>query len=374
MSINLNKKLIIVISGILILISIVITGVYLLNPPKVGFKGLSQNEIEILKPYIEDKKYGFKRGIKYIELEKNINIYSDLDMLISKENDKIDVDSLEPINGDVYGILPISIQKSIAIDNKIYSIPYELDHIELTFNSYIKGDKENTFDSFNHYESQLLNLADLNNFTPLVVAGSDNYNLGYFISFLLLSLTSSQEYMKIINMINNLESIDNIMQNTDINIVVDKIKEWETAGILHNEWLNYTFKDLLFSMEHDLTSSVIIKLSQHREIPLDTIRKFKSSPVPSNNKGIILKYPAIYIFKDSRYKKQGITILKNILSNNGQKGITFKTKLAPTSTSSETYDMQSAEVRYWSAISKSIHTPIENRLFIEKFREYLIVN
>ena len=160
--------------------------------------------------------------------------------------------------------------------------------------------------------------------------------------------------------------------------VLDKLKEWESLGILHPEWLKFSIDDCESFLKDGYSSSVIMRLSIHRKYPAEILRKLSETLFPfyldkDRGTGMIAPQYNLGINSKSFYAIKSLEILTRFYSDDNQREITYQTGLAPVTYNAEAMDKQSSNVRLWGASSLSIENPIKilDPGIIKKIREFL---
>lgn len=386
MSIKSNKKILIIVA--VSIAALLLT--FLLLAGRI-------TRIEIYFNDIED--FSKKQVITYFEsLEKvKVKISDSLeesDLIFSYTNPLLNSDNLKPFNGVNVSVLPSSMRAlGVTDDKNRIGLPLQLDHIELLFKKSLINfeDGKETFSTIGELEEILLNHAEPG-FYPLMIDGKSNSSLLDLIYLLSVSYYGAEGYYSLTEYINN-GSIKDLSQIKDI---LDLLIKWRREGILHSEWLNFDSEVVLSFLEDELSIATILRLSEHRKLPLPILRQHEAIPFPLFKETIYasdIPMPTMFcsILSDSKLKGDKIDfLLSGLVDNDFQKTLTFASGLAPVNSTSSVMDKQANDVRFWAAASGKI-VPIKNvyhsysnnsldidttnyDIFLNKVREYLLVN
>lgn len=276
--------------------------------------------------------------------------------------------------------LPTKIQLSTYQEGKYYALPILLDHYELAlYGTYKKQLNLSDPSSFNQFKEYLKSVKEAADF-PLIVIGSDDYELMGFVSAMTQSIYGANEYFDICVEFNKAQARGEEIPYR-IRVVLDEIKDLENEGLLHKNWLNANMKDVQFLMENHQLGSFATYLSTQRQIPYVLIKYFDSYLFPQHKSpafGVVA--PEICALKMEDDKNVDM-ILERLISNQVQTNLSQKTMLAPAAAVAESNDFQSDNVRYWCAAANGGPVPdfqsasfiSSNRLhdYAEKIRTYL---
>lgn len=386
MSIKSNKK-------ILIIVAVIVTAILLTFLLLIG----RATKIGIYFYDVED--FSKKQIITYFEsLEKiKVQINDNLeksDLIFSYTNPLLNSDNYKSINDVNVSVLPTSMRALGVTDNKNrIGLPLQLDHIELLFRKSLIDfeDGKETFSTIGELEEILLSHVEPG-FYPLMIDGKSNSSLLDLIYLLTVSYYGAEGYFSLIEYIED-GSTDDLSQIED---VLNLLINWRKAGILHSEWLNFDSEVVLSFLKDELSIATILRLSEHRKLPLPILRQHEAIPFPLYKETIYasdIPMPTMFcsVLSDSKLKNEKIDLLlSGLINNDFQKNLTFASGLGPVNSTSSVMDKQANDVRFWAAASGKI-VPVKNVYysysndsldietvnydnFLNKVREFLLVN
>ncbi|MBB6479518.1 hypothetical protein [Spirochaeta isovalerica] len=265
-------------------------------------------------------------------------------------------------------------------------LPLQFDHIELAYKrSDIKGDPETSIIySFDNLNTQLTSLAGKDRY-PLLLSGAEDRDLMDIISVLTLSIAGPDGLESLrsrFDKSSDLEELLNLELREGITFrnILNVLTNWKNNGIVSRDWLHFTFDDVLFFLENDLSSACIMRLSTHRTLPDSLLNDLSESPFPFLSKddrasALLMPGYSMALSSKSLFKRSITTILPDLLENDILAGLSAYSGLAPASSTSEALDRQASNVRLWGAASMALLNPLSdlNSQLIEELREYLLI-
>lgn len=367
---NKRTRLTIIISTIVVLtlISILIllkkTNIY------IYFDNIDSKQTELIEKGLTEEF----QDMNFIISE---NIKSS-NLIFTTDKRNLDTDNLTTL--DIGKKLPSSLRESGVVGQEQLFVPVELTHTELLLTN--KLFKRLYSDEILTQKELIEELKNLNqkDRPSLVVAAKDKQTFINFLSLMILTTYTSDD-------LNNFYT--DLDQNNDLSIrvinILDKLINWRSVGILHNEWLEFDEKTVLTFLENNLSKAGIISLNEHRNFPTETINQFTAIPFPDNKdnrfaKDLMVKPLYFAINRSKKTDKYINTFIDYLIGESFQKSLTFSTGLAPSNPTVTTLDKQASDLRYWAAASAKLidtyHIKDKSNidLYLTKVREYLISN
>lgn len=266
------------------------------------------------------------------------------------------------ISGRLFSMLPSSLKRETE-DNSRKAIPVLLDHFELSYNKMIaeKTGLENP-QSFN----ELLDFLEASKkyiFTPFFTNGGDDEILLGLISCLIEAKGGYDAYSDFVKNVRKNPALDKIISlklgeagSVTLEEILELFRNWQENGIVHPNWYNAKFRDIIAFMEDGQISVLFTKLSVHRTIPYKLIRDFSTERAPvasaasatsaSVDHAVIA--PAIYAIKLSK-KSINDKVLHHLLTEETQSALSMGTQLGPVALRGESFDVQADDVRFFAA-------------------------
>lgn len=373
------------------------------SPYRISFYRVDDNQIDFISSSIKEQKnvLGIRKKIKINKLtpetplEKHLETLVKPDLLFTGSQASLESvsETLNHLDKKTEALIPPTSRKIFSTDETRLAYPIQLDHIELTYHIRLFSrygiNPANTLKELN----LLLNIFDKmksDGYIPLLVAGGENRALLDFISLMILSYNGPENYRQIVHAVSsnkNFKTAINYLPQNGFSIsnILDTITEWENNGYLHPEWTQFQQEDLVTSLESGYSGVALMRLSEHRKIPYQLINQYSSLIFPFaetkwNTSGIIAPSMAVAspekIFGNDKNK----AIISALLETAFQKALNERSGLGPVNSSSQTLDLQSTQVRFWAAASRSIQsdiasaaftTELERDAFAAQIRNYL---
>lgn len=383
MKIKVNKKIIIA-AAIALIAAISILCIILLSRKncKIAFYKISPGVQTVLEKQIKNDN---KLKIKFYKLNENKPLHSQhpekYSILFLNNSKPVTSLPVKPIEEAAIKLLPSKIQYSTLKDGQNIALPVLLDHFEFaTYSTYQTNAQLNPPRNFEELENYLEKIKEYAQ-TPLLVIGSDDFELFGFISAMTHSINGAEGYLSVCGKLNKAQAaLDDLPY--EIIGVLDIIKEWQAKGLIHKNWISASKKDMEFLMQEHHLGSIATFLSTHRTLPYTLVKYYNSNifPVkyPSIPFGVIA--PEICAVKLSELHNED-SILKNLITSKAQTELSKNTQLAPVASVAESNDIISDDVRFYSAAT--MYGPLppfsdacflsKERLHIyaEKIRDYL---
>jgi hypothetical protein len=288
-------------------------------------------------------------------------------------NDTGALDLLEPYLADlrdnVTTRLPRSMSAAGTRNQRRIAYPLQLDHVELALHhDYFTGitDEQGVVQITMDKLEELLQAQVSRYFFPLVVAGKDDQALLDFVSLMTLSMSENQGLVNLTKSIEGGKTLQGILDaplgnGMTFQNVVDKLVLWRDLGILHMQWYDFRQEDMLTFVEEGLSGAMILRLSLHRQLPLELVKDFTTIPFPQNSAmgravdiyspPLLMAVPENGVLRNS-YIRQS----RDFLMEDFQKHLTFTTGLGPVNATCLPLDKQASDLRFWAAASKRIAT------------------
>lgn len=370
--------------------------IYILNftsvgkTPTIGFYKADPEQYSLLLDWIKSSETGLGKKpviIKY-EIDKSLHDQFSsrpVDLLIT-ENFPLDKSwekLLTPIPMNLLERYPRSTKNSSEYNGTSLLLPLQLDHIELAYKKDFYASTSDNSVIFGFDELQDLLLSQVKDgYYPLILAGADDRDLLDVISVVSLSITGVSGYEKLYNSVLENDDFNEILKmelqkNISLSTILDIFSTWKKQEIIHPEWLRFSRDEAIKYFKDNLGSAFIMRLSVHRTLPDNLLDNLRETPFPFLHKedratALVMPGYSLGIYKESPFRVKSQAMLYNLLSNDNQRKLTAQSGLAPATSSSETLDKQSSEVRLWGAASRKILTPLpDNSDLCREVRNYL---
>lgn len=262
--------------------------------------------------------------------------------------------TIDPSEG-ILKLMPSAMQAAGRTDTRIYGLPLLLDHFEVAYN--IQAFKNKSIKEPQTLDALLNAAKKLKTPThwPIICAGKQDTDLLMLVGALLEARYGIDAWKNTVTLLQSEVSMKEIFKDNTFRAVLDELVSWRTKGLIHPEWFRMTNADIVAFMENDYSSIVLCSLSEHREVPFDTIKKFTSIYFPSATQGAPRAFTSPTLIGMRPYKKRpnksAETFLYALARNSGQKKLGDASGLAPVNSTAETRDRQAADVRLWVASS-----------------------
>lgn len=290
------------------------------------------------------------------------------------------------------GVTSSTVRGIGKVKNKRFAVPIEIDHVELAIKKDIYNElyiDDNSIININELNSSLLKRVSPT-FFPLMIAGADDLSMLDALSLLTISFCGVNGLDILLNGINtkSFEDILNIElgNSNTLKEVLNQFIKWEQNGILHNEWLKFNKETVYSFVKDNLTSAIVMRLSEHRDYEIDIINNFQAVKFPSTlDKRFatdILAVPLVAAIPQNSKSNLNKEIIKQSIEETFQKKYTYSTGLAPIHSNIVPMDVQASDVRFWTASSNTIAPPVYHISekddviinFLNKVREYINLN
>lgn len=394
------KKRIIIIGSVVIAIFVLALSIGLIIKTqnnkvlKVAFYEISEDIKEPLKTIIQENYSG---KTQYYDLTqedyKPRKISSKYDLFFSWNGDVTDGFSKYAKK------IPLECSSKIISTIKVQKyLPILLDHYEL---SYLKQARTNAGlnmpSDFEEYMAYLFKMKE-HVFIPFFTEGKNDDTLLGLISVQTEALCGTEGYKKLISLINESNSFydvwekelgySSILQSSiSLKYIMDGLSNYVANELSIQNWTNATSKDVRIYAEEKQIGVLFTSLSEHRKIPLKTIREYESDRMPvlfvQENHSLIAPAVSVVNLVSSKEKNEVVNnIIISLVSEQNQAFLSEKTMLAPVSQRSGAYDVQAQDVRYLAAIVPSGPIPDiahacfgkdseKKKKFTQEIRKYL---
>ena len=319
---------------------------------RVAFYGLSDEYVKILQDIIPvEDKITLKCDVLS---DGNIDlgaIKEKYDMLFTWKGEITDTlgASSEDIPSKLLEVIPTNLRNKKCI-------PILLDHCELDYSNNVvdktTGTIPNSFPTFLNYLSQ----ARSEVFSPCFCAGANDRVITAFIGSLVEANGGVDAYQKLIEELRAGTSFEELLDielangKLTLRYILEMLKSWPKDGLTHPSWFNGQQTDLIYFAHDNHLGVFFTYLSDHRNIPYETISKYETfvmPPVSSTTEyGIIAPAISCMLLTDNSNCKR---YLAEFFTEDTQVELSNLTKLAPVHLRAQAYDRQADDVRYWAA-------------------------
>jgi hypothetical protein len=287
-------------------------------------------------------------------------------------------------------LLPRAQRRIGQINQGQVALPLVLDHVELAFRRDYFADEglmvEDRIETLEQAEQVWLSLKS-ESFFPLMVAGREQQDFLDLVSVLALSQGGFNGYSKLSTELRTsnrasgkLEEFLSMETKALLESVAQRLGFWQSEGILHPEWINFSKADVLRFMETRLTSSVVMRLSTHRTMTPQQLRFWQSSAFPFTAEqytlrsgGLIAPAMVISARSDLPGSEAALERLPGLLEEPLQDRLGRLTGLAPVNSTVRTVDREADDLRYWAAASGGVLPSIADILMKEKATEFRLL-
>ena len=324
-----------------------------------GFYNLDEKVTKVLQENI-GKADIFKANFKTLSLEELNNEKTSKNYDLIFTYDGIVASNLKSkganFSGKLYNFIPSSMRRENEENNR-KSLPVLLDHFEFSYSRTIsqKTGLENpqTFDELLKY----LDSAKKYTFTPFFTNGGDDEILLGLISCIIEAKGGYDAYSDFVKQVRknpNLEKIISLKLGKNGSVSLEDVLKlfrcWQEDGIVHPNWFNAKYRDIIAFIEDGQVSVLFTKLSVHRTIPYKLIRDFSTerAPVSAASVDHAVIAPAVCAVKLS-HKSICDKVMQTLLSEDVQGSLSMGTQLGPVALRGESFDVQADDVRFFSA-------------------------
>lgn len=190
---------------------------------------------------------------------------------------------------------------------------------------------------------------------PIVCAGGNDRDLLLLVGALADAKYGPEARSRIVTDLREKGDLKSAVTNAELRGTLDALVEWRKTGLLHPEWFRMKDADLMAYMENEYASVALMPFATHRAIPLKTISRFSSIPLPPSkpNTPRELAAPVVVgMLPEYRRPNADATgFLYRLAREEGQTVLSAKTGLAPVNSIVPAQDIQAADVRFWVASS-----------------------
>lgn len=270
---------------------------------------------------------------------------------------------------------PSVLRNLVTVDGRRAALPLLVDHFELATRVGTKGkgasDGRLGWDAF---LTLARDVADPDR-PSLFVAGGDDGTLLLLVGAMVDALAGPGVLEELSGELAGGSTLPDILDrtigDTRLRTVLDLLVALRREGVLHPEWFRMRFSDVAAFMKADRAPFVLMRLSEHRTVPLPIIRGYETglSPV-GRDAGRVLQAPvivgAVPEGLNTRRKTAALALLERLLSDPVQKRLGDATGLAPASAAAEALDAQASDVRLWVAASGGAYPGLDRDAFEDK--------
>ncbi|OJF76408.1 MAG: hypothetical protein BKP49_06840 [Treponema sp. CETP13] len=243
----------------------------------------------------------------------------------------------------LFSNIPRTLRSASIKDGKAYFLPLLIDHFELAVNTkkYSKMEESTSLSDFLNKAEQI---SKETNKPSLYCAGASDSQLLQFVGALQEAITGKVPLDSSLNSVSEAISL---------------LQELRFKGVVPNEWVNLSNKDIAYFMQQEKIPFALLPLSEHRNLSYNVSKNYKTFFIPANNNVKIRTFtaPTISAFIPTHADKKN-TVLANallayLISRPEQAILSTKTGLAPADATANTPDIEADNVRYWIAASSS---------------------
>ncbi len=268
------------------------------------------------------------------------------------------------ISENIFENLSISIRQCIIYDEKnptiASAVPVLHDNIELDVNmNRLRNGEVTVINTIGDLENFALEQKKAKNDIeyPLMFAGKDPVNFFDLLGALCEAIDGPRFYDDALEIINN--SAENPAESARLLLTDPKapmvntaitLKRFFAEGLIYQGCFNFTEKDLQGFCKQDFTTAMFMTLSQHRQFKDISFRSYKNSYIPSVTETPERNFTANIVYAVPLTPGNQVnSLVKELLSDEFQEKLCYKTGLAPVAKNCRTPDIQSDDARYWIA-------------------------
>ena len=325
----------------------------------VAFYNIPENQAKVLQENIKKLELGkvtFK-DVTLQDLNKDSAVKA-YDLLFAY--DGLAAEKFKARGGNIssklFNYLPTSLRRQNEPNDR-KSIPILLDHFEFSYHkgvaSKIGMEDPQTYSEFEDF----LEKSKKHTFTPFFTNGGDDEILLGLISTLIEAKGGYKAYVDFVSAAKKTPSLEKLLtlQLGDsgaftLQNILDDFRNWQQSGIVHPNWFNAKYRDILAFMEDGQVAVLFTKLSVHRTIPYKLIRDFSTerAPIVAANVDHALIAPSLCAIKFSK-KSIGDKVIQSLLTEETQSALSMGSQLGPVALRGESFDVQADDVRFFAA-------------------------
>ena len=259
------------------------------------------------------------------------------------------------ISSKLFNYLPTSLRRQNEPNDR-KSIPILLDHFEFSYHTGVASKiGMNDPQTYSEFEA-FLEKSKKYTFTPFFTNGGDDEILLGLISALIEAKAGYKAYSDFVSAAKKTPTLEKLMtlqlgdSKVTLQTILDDFRKWQQSGIVHPNWFNAKYRDILAFMEDGQVAVLFTKLSVHRTIPYKLIRDFSTerAPIAVANVDHALIAPSLCAIKFSK-KSIGDKVIQSLLTEDGQSALSMGSQLGPVALRGESFDVQADDVRFFAA-------------------------
>lgn len=335
--------------------------------PRIAFTGLTDEQIEFAAGAIRSMESELPAG----DIELNGDASAPADIVLAPLGRGLTASrgELAAIPRENFELLPSSVREVGRVGGTEKLLPVALDHVEVLYRYGSFAERGALVDgrirSLEELEAVARDLAEPG-FFPIVVAGGEDAPLLDFVSVLTLSLGGVDAYRGLLEDVGQRGVAEDgalfegdLAGGLRLSDVAERLRAWRQSGILHPQWTQLGGDDVFAFAEAQRTAAVVMRLSEHRSWPVYALRRWRSSPFPYENPraagtGLVAPVYVAAVPADAPWREEALTMVPRFVEEEFQSDVVQAWRLAPTNSTAEALDRESAEVRLWAAASRDI--------------------
>lgn len=374
MKLNIKNVIIVVLICILAGFSLSFLSIYIAGyKPRVAFYNVNERTVKAIQKELNTLPQKNGKPFKYesiildnetpLSAQKKIKKAKIVFAVLDQDSKDFALTSkrVKPQNIALTNGMPSTTRANlVSKDENLYAVPllYDFYLIEVNRNLYNQTQMKGVSDWADFTE--FLERAKSLTMNPFVFAGGNDTALLDFFASLTEAVSGKDVLLSAEKKLYEASKKGNLQTTADT-LLSEGGELFDTAqeltkliqkGLISSEVFGMSEQDVEFFMTNNLCASSAQLLSQHREIPFETVKNFTSIYIPGVSSDAQRAFFAPQIVAIPLSKKPYVTSAMNILSSSRQDSLCYSASLAPVSSSCATPDIQSDDARFWVAASE----------------------
>lgn len=149
---------------------------------------------------------------------------------------------------------------------------------------------------------------------------------------------------------------------------VEELRAWKKAGLLSEEWIDFSPADVRGFMENGLAPIVLQTLSFHRTIPYQTIAAYASGPFPrleaTEKPAIVAPLLAVSVPERALRLRRALRALAAFAAPEAGRALAEASGLATAFAAARAPDLQAADALSWAAAHRAVVSGLYRDAFV----------
>jgi ABC-type glycerol-3-phosphate transport system substrate-binding protein len=279
-------------------------------------------------------------------------------------------DAFAPIPAELAGTVPQALVWSVSKNGKPRALPLLVDHFEIawTFESFAARGLSAPTDKAGFIRA----LAALRGGGKPVVfcAGKDDETLLLLLSAAVVARAGEDGYRRIANALGSGTPPAAVAgEGGAARAGVEELRAWRKAGLLPEDWFDFSPADVRGFMENGLAPIVLQTLSFHRTVPYQTIAAYASGPFPrleaTEKPAIVAPLTAVSVPARSYRVHRAFRAVAALATPEAGRALADASGRATAVSAARAPDLQAADALSWAAA----HRSVVSGLYRDAFRD-----